>query len=470
MWNLNINTPDSEPKMIKLKPGRISVGRLSTNDVVIEDISASRQHAEVVHDPSTGVVTITDLNSTNGTYVNRQRITGTYQLQDNDVVRIGQVVMHLTKSDEKKAQRGASGTHQFTRELLLESLDEHAILLYEVSRKLNTVVDIETAIGEVTALIKRSMGVDRCEVVLSKNFRNLSELGFPDPLALRAVQQHSAEVTPTAMYVPVLAGNETLGLICMIKDRPNSRPFDRRDLQLAIAISHQAALTIQRMFLLDRVRKQERVHQLLLRFLSPPEAEYILGDYLKTGQLPPLTEQKVTVMFADMADSVGLAERLGPQRFATILNAFYQDATEVVFKYGGMIKYLGDGVMAIFIQSGTGSVHEEKAVYAGRELVARVKKTGYLDLERKLIIGVSINTGRAMVGYVGTQDRAEFNVLGDTVNVAFRMQEHSRPYRVLVGPATIAAIIDKFQTRRVGSVTLKGREQPIQVYEVVAEL
>ena len=72
-----------------------------------------------------------------------------------------------------------------------------------------------------------------------------------------------------------------------------------------------------------------------------------------------------------------------------------------------------------------------------------------------------------MIGYVGTAERAELTVLGDPVNVAYRIQEYARPYKIVVGPATVAAIVDKFNTQRIGAVTLRGREKPIQVYEVL---
>ena len=65
------------------------------------------------------------------------------------------------------------------------------------------------------------------------------------------------------------------------------------------------------------------------------------------------------------------------------------------------------------------------------------------------------------------RSRREYNVLGDTVNVAYRMQEVAGPYKVIVGPSTMAAIADKFRTVRIGAIALRGREKPIQVYEVI---
>jgi len=172
-------------------------------------------------------------------------------------------------------------------------------------------------------------------------------------------------------------------------------------------------------------------------------------------------------MFADIAESTGMGEKMGVKKFAEVLNHFYNDSADIIFKHNGMLKYLGDGVMAIFVDIPGEPSPEERAILSGRDLLGRIKTTGHLVLDQGIIMGVSINTGVAMVGYIGTRERAEFNALGDVVNVVFRMQEYTRPNRIVIGPATIAAIIDKYPTRRIGAVTLRGRESSVQVYEVL---
>jgi adenylate cyclase len=313
------------------------------------------------------------------------------------------------------------------------------------------------------------MGVDICEVILAEQLKEMETTDFMDPLARRAVSSCSAEVTPTSMFVPIMRGEELIGLISMRKTRPETRPFGRRDLQLAVAISHQAALALQRMQLLEKVRHEEQIKRLLLRFVSPAEAEFLLKDYFENGELPGLKEQKVTVMFADIANSMGLAEHLGTKHFSKILNSFYREATQIIFQHDGMVKYLGDGILAIFTEQAGGILTEEKAVIAAKKLLGIVNRTGSLDPGQRIIIGIAINTGEAMVGYVGTKERAEFNVLGDIVNIAYRMQEYARPYKIIVGPATVAAISGKYRFQRVGAVSLRGREQTIQAYEVLSE-
>ena len=467
MWNLIVHIPDSFPKPYELGDGKTSIGRAMTNDIVLEDAAASRYHAEIRVEEAGKEISIVDLDSTNGTFVNHERISGECPLQADDMIRIGQVIFDLiSPGDENEIKQNASGTHLFTRELLLESLDQHAVLLYDVARKLNFATNLGMIIEALTVLLEHSMGVQSCEIIMQDAFGKFDGLGA-NVLAMRAIQNRSAEVSPTEMYVPVLGSEDVLALMYLKKARPGTRPFTRNHLQIAIAISHQASLAIQRMNLLEKVRKEEQIRQLFTRFVSPSEVKLLLKNYLETGELPALHEEKVTVMFADIAESTRMGEKMGVKNFASVLNQFYNDSADIIFKHNGMLKYLGDGVMAIFVDLPEEPAPEIRAILSGRELLGRIKTTGHLVLNQRTIIGVSINTGVAMVGYIGTRERAEFNALGDVVNVVSRMQEYARPNRIVVGPATVAAIIDQYPTQRIGAVTLRGRESSVQVYEVL---
>lgn len=466
MWNLTITNPGSEPIQIKLKPGKMLIGRRVTSDIVVTDSAASRRHAEIYLDSISEMATITDLKSSNGTYVNHQRITGVYRLQNDDVIRIGQTVMHLTKiANEAADLQGISGTHLFNRELVLEAVDENPLLLYEITEKLNTVVDLESAIAQVIDLTKRAIGVDVCEILLARDF-NTIKMDGTDNLIIKAIKGASVEATPLAMCVPIIGGGKPLGLIRLEKKRPGSRPFNKRDMQFAVAVSHQTALTIQRMELLVKIRTEQQVKQLLMRFVSPIEAEYGLKDFLKSGKLPDLTEKKVTVLFVEIADANGFAKRIGSNNFSAFLTAFYQNTTQVVFKKGGMVKYLGDGVLAVFMETQDKMTAEERAVRVALEIIEYVKRAHPGEPDKAGIIGVAINSGKALVGYAGTQERAEFNVMGDLIKVTYRMQEYALPNRVLVGPVTAEAIRNKYVVQRAGNLAMRGQAEPIPVFEV----
>ncbi len=489
MWVITVRTMGGEPQEYPVRSSRITLGRRSDNDIVISDPSASRYHAEILYDFELDELYLRDLGSTNGTYVNRIRREEKCQLAHNDVIRIGECILHVHRQATQENLALMQPEMQvLTRDVMLESIDQHALLMYEVSKKLNTVFEIDAALQEVSLMLKRSLGADRCEVILKDRFPMLYDLGFPTSIARRAIEMKAAvniaDVNQEAgqfgasallfhirsvLCVPVLAGEEVIGLIYLYKIDPVDRPFDERDVQLAVAISHQASLTIQRMQLLERVNKEQKIRQLLERFVSPSEAEFILQSYQASGTLPGLAERRVTVLFADIADSTGLAERLGPASFGDVLSRYYQEMGEIIFNNGGMVdKYLGDGIMAVFGMTGEGSEHEMQAVRAGLQILDAIESMS-ADLSDPIIIGVGVNTGLVVAGYVGTNQRVELTVLGDTVNVAWGLQSNARPNRLLIGPATMAGIVGAFPTQRLGSIRVKGRAGAVQVHEVIRQ-
>jgi diguanylate cyclase (GGDEF)-like protein len=279
MWILTVRSPASEPREYVLKPGKNTVGRKPDNDIVIADESASRLHAEIhCH---ADLIILVDQGSTNGTFVNRERLTQPQVLRLEDQIRIGQYVASLTFRDDKAASEliaALSGTQPLTRDLLLESVDQHAVLLYEVASRLNTILDLDTALQEVSDLMRVSMGAAKCGVILAERFDQLAELGFPASIALQAIEQRSvviladvpAQMDPgvsksalllgirSVLCVPVMIGEEIVALIYVYKTDPAARPFDQRDVHLAVAISHQAALTIQRARLLKQAQMLEQ--------------------------------------------------------------------------------------------------------------------------------------------------------------------------------------------------------------------
>jgi signal transduction histidine kinase/pSer/pThr/pTyr-binding forkhead associated (FHA) protein len=271
MWILTIRSAVSVPREFTLKPGITTLGRKAENDICLADDSASRVHAEITYDADANVVTIRDLGSTNGTFVDQERIAQPRQLHALDVVRIGQHVINLDERDTRAPTtplaEGAQTGQPLTRDLLYESLDRYAVLLCKVGERLNVVTELDSALGEVADLMQEAMGADKSKVILAADFSKLQELGFPTSIAQKAISQRAAVIIPdvqsysgdpaigksslllrvrTVLCVPVLMGEEVGGLIYAYKTDPAGRPFDQRDLQLAVGISHQAALTIQR--------------------------------------------------------------------------------------------------------------------------------------------------------------------------------------------------------------------------------
>lgn len=488
MWILNIRSPEGEPRQYVIQVGNNAFGRMPGNDVVVLDQSASRHHANIVCDESAKTLIIHDLGSTNGTFVNRERLTTPRILQPNDVIRIGNHLMELgfwEEGEDIPKNIQTSDTKQLTRDLILESLDRHAVLLAEVAQRLNSIFDLDEALQEVTRLMKASMGADRCEMIMADQFDQLHQLGFATTIAQQAIEQkvavvvQDAQSNPTigksayllkihaALCVPVVSKDEILALLYVFKNRAHAKPFDQRDLQLAVAISHQAALTIQRMQLMDKIQHEQLISTLLQRFLSPQEANYLLKDYLESGELPGLEEHMVTIVSADICDSTGLAERLGSKRFAKTLSLYHEVMTQIIFKHHGMLnKYLGDGLMAVFGLPYQPGNPEERAVHAALDMLAALQLIKN-ELGTDIKIGIGINTGHAVAGYIGTKEYAEFCVLGYPVNIAWVLESAARPNRIFIGHPTYQAVAGKFNLAPIGQIEGKGAIGPIQGYEVL---
>jgi diguanylate cyclase (GGDEF)-like protein len=282
MWILNIRSPWHEPREFILPAGIVTLGRKPDCDIVIVDESASRRHAEIEQNTNSNVVTIRDLGSTNGTYVNRERLTEPYVLGPDDQIRIGQhtLAVHFRARTEGEAATAAlPETHPLTRDLVLEAVDQHALVLYEVAMRLNTIVEMDAALKEVSNLARTALAADRCEVIPASRFDQLAELGFPTTFARQAIDKKAVIFVPdlgtdpteprgqsslllnvrSVLCVPGLAGDEVIALTYLYRSGPAAKPFDHQDLQLAIAISHQAALTVQRTQLLEKSQQLEHL-------------------------------------------------------------------------------------------------------------------------------------------------------------------------------------------------------------------
>ena len=488
MWLLTVRVPGKEPEKYTLKPGGNTIGRHPNNDIVIAEPSASRHHARIDYNRSTDTALLQDLSSTNGTYVNRRRLSFTYRLQHLDMIRIGSSTINVVIRGTEEPVDAIKGPQKFTRERLLEALDHHTVLLYQISERLNTVMNLPECLEEVATLMKQAMGADKCKVILKEQFSELEELGFPETIAESAIQEKSSVVIPdmsksdavsssdsaamlqikSALCVPIMSEDEVIGLIYMYKSMPDSRPFTHTDLQVAIAISHQASLTIQRVSLLNKVQQEQSLRQMFQRFVSPQEVDYVLRDYDLHGTLPGLRERKISVLFADITDSTGLAESMGAKKFGKLLNEYYLEITNLIFERGGVVRYLGDGVMSVFGMSDEDSEHNLNAVQAGTDILKHIK-TLSSEFDRPVNLRLSVKTGRAVVGYVGTSQRVEFTVLGDLVNVAHGMLQHAKPNRLLVGEETFKKTSNEFSIRELDPIKVKGRKRPVKLYEVLLE-
>jgi adenylate cyclase len=493
MWQLKISGPDDNLRTVTIEPGELTLGRRVDNDLVLSDNSTSRHHARIEWRGQSDPPVIRDLNSANGTLVNERRIPPheSCSLARGDYIQIGLHTITVDCCDRDDLQddgrtlRGSacSGT------LTMDSRDPRTDLMCRVARRLNTVADPRLALVQVSELVRQSLEAAHCVVILAGD-RSRTNLGrAAGEIVDEAVRRRTGVALPAlldgdtslplqapdapgfraALCVPVMRAGELDALIYLDRTDPGAEPFSRADLELIEAISHIVALTIERLSISERIGEEHKLHRLLQSYLPPARVEDLLQNYLRTGRLPGLAEQQATVLFADIAESTKMAERLGARLFGESLQRYYEDMTQIVSDHDGFLeKYLGDGVMAVFGMADGNSQPEQCAVRAGLAMLDSVE-THYDLYNGGIQIGVGINSGPVVAGYVRTRDRVDFTILGDTVNVAHGLQSLARPNRLMIGPATCARVARQFAIRDLGTTLLKGREEPLQVHEVLRD-
>ena len=184
------------------------------------------------------------------------------------------------------------------------------------------------------------------------------------------------------------------------------------------------------------------------------------------------SEQVISVMFVDVRNFTAHSSRHSPEEVVAVLNIFFREAVDKVELHGGMVnKFLGDGFMALFGIGTQGENHAEQAVEAGRALLCCLDETAE-ELEQAgwpgLKIGVGINTGPAIVGSIGSPKRQEYTAIGDTVNVASRVESLTKQLGcpLLITESTRQHMGGSLDLKTLPPQPVKGKAEPLTVFGV----
>ena len=192
------------------------------------------------------------------------------------------------------------------------------------------------------------------------------------------------------------------------------------------------------------------------------------GRSLVAAKGPAAERRNLTVFFADIAGSTALAEKLDPEDLRVLFTKYQSDCVEIVQRYEGHVaQFLGDGVLAYF---GYPAAHEDdasRAVRAALEILARI--AGAAPEENRPQVRIGIHTGLVVVGEVGSGGRREQLALGETPNVAARLQSEAQPGAIVISEATRTLLAGQFAVEDLGSKTLKGLSRPMQVFRVIGK-
>ncbi|HBI16337.1 MAG TPA: adenylate/guanylate cyclase domain-containing protein [Desulfobulbaceae bacterium] len=223
---------------------------------------------------------------------------------------------------------------------------------------------------------------------------------------------------------------------------------------------------------------RRRIKQAFSRYLPPVLVERLASD---SAQLRLGGESRhMTVMFCDIRGFTALSERCRnePERLVRLMNRYFTAMTQVIHQYNGTVdKYIGDCIMAFWNAPLDDPDHAQHACSAALEMFARLAELndelalemkGQEHAAEKINIGIGINTGLCVVGNIGSEVRFDYSVLGDSVNLASRLEGRTKEYGVgiVIGPETAAAAAD-YATLELDLLAVKGKMEAVRIYTLL---
>lgn len=374
-------------------------------------------------------------------------------------------------------------------------------LLYEVNRALGELNSTEEVTERVLELVLQIEGVERgCAMLVGENGEFLpARMRYRTPpqnadgpqmiLSQSIIKQVMSEGTPvvvqdaksderfrtsrsvalagihSAMCAPLRSHERIHGLL-YVDNLSRSGVFGKEELNVFAVIAGQAGLTIDDVSARREVAQRILQQAALERFLSPSVAKKIVSeasDLRLGGEM-----QEVTVLFTDIRNFTRMSEAMSPECVVQILNEYFNGMTELLFEnHGTLDKYLGDGLMCLF---GAPLAQGQDALRAVRTAVGMqflLQEINRQSSRSPLSIGIGINTGPVVAGYMGATRRLDYTAIGDTVNVAARLTEKAEPHQILVSQSTWAEIGGQLPGRALPALQLKGKSEPVPVFEIL---
>lgn len=436
MSNLILKNIKGEEETYPISKIPFKIGRDPHNDIVLRSKIVSREHAQIVK--AKEGLTIVDLDSHNGTFINGTRIKEAI-LRDSDEILIGGILIlyqetitedvHFSEDDSPLDSQATiirpiedlaiTGLLRREPQLTdrkdqriehLEKNNRNLITLYELSEKLISSISLKELLDMIIELIFKSIDADRGFLMLFNEEKNLipkaikyrdsasdgdEEITISRTIVNRVTEDRVAILTSdamvdprfsqgesiylhgirSAMCVPLWRERDIIGIIHLDSFRRTNQ-FTENDLELLVAIANHAAIGIEKARLNERILREMQIRSNLERFHSPDVVNTIMEESTEKGALSLKVEGKAaTVLFVDIQNFTFLAERLTAPEVASLLNEYFSTMTDIVFEYDGTLdKYMGDAIMATFGAPYSYGKDAEKAVLAALKMRRELEK------------------------------------------------------------------------------------------------
>ncbi len=282
------------------------------------------------------------------------------------------------------------------------------------------------------------------------------------PASLRVNQTHSV------MAAPVVGRRGMLGAI-YVDQQDVQQSFSSDDLDLLNAVAVQTGIAIETVRTYDALQREAKAREKYERFLPQQLVDDVMLDPNKEI-IPGGTRQIISVLFADLRGFTTLSEANPPEVVVALLNRFFTLMSEVIFRHGGTLdKYIGDGVLALF---GAPYSIERDAVKAVRAAIDMQRAMVVMNRELaaagqpEVGVGIGINTGPAIVGFIGSDTRLDYTAIGDTVNTAARLEHLAKAGQIIISEHTMQSLDATVTYAVLEAVQVKGRSGKLQIADV----
>jgi adenylate cyclase len=382
-----------------------------------------------------------------------------------------------------------------------ERREKKLSLLLEISKELSRQQELDRLLDKVVDFTFQVMNVDRVSILMvdektaelvprvsrSRTGDATAAKHVPQSIARKAVEERVAILSDnaaaddrfkgksiliqsvrSAMCTPMLGSDaKPLGIL-YVDNQTATHSFTDEDLEFLIAFSGLTAVSIENSQLSERIRREALVLSNFQRFFAPNVAQQIAqqeGAVQLGGRKRP-----VVIFFSDIRNFTPMSETMSPDTIGSLLNEYFTVMVEIVFEHGGTLdKFMGDAIMALW---GAPIPHEDDADRAMRCAVDQLKALEKMN-ERweeqgrpQLGVGIGINFGEVFAGYIGSDRRLEYTVIGDAVNTASRLCSLAGPNEILLSEAFHTALKKPPKVEALEGIQVKGKSKAVPVYRV----
>ena len=274
----------------------------------------------------------------------------------------------------------------------------------------------------------------------------------------------------STMAVPLLHSAELFGIM-VLDSQIAANAFTEKDLHLFQNIANQAAIAVQNSLYAKKLEEEAVTRERFQRLLSPAIAEQVLSGKVEVAKGGELRD--TTILFTDIRGFTAMSESRDAQEVVDMLNEYFELMVEIIFKYEGTLdKFVGDEIMALF---GSPVAHPDDPVRAVRtalemlDLLEEFNRTRMAEGEEELSIGIGINSGDVVAGYLGSSKALEYTVIGDAVNTGARLCSIAKAGEIIISENTFKRVRDFFEVVELPPTHVKGKSQPLKIFNVVRE-